>query len=338
MSSYAIFDDETGISSSVVLVDRPLPSFHPHLFSPHIWHLTAAGTAAAVSASLFHPLDCLRVRWQVASATNQNIWQFASHIVQREGFVHGLWRPGLAANTTGMALAASVRFGYYEMIRDSIKEATASNTSSKEGEKEYWHMVLAGLVCGAGAYSITTPLHLIKTRIQAERGRVDAVTGVYLTGSRVGEKPVITNLRSGFVHILQQGGIGSRGLFKGVLPLSYRGALFSSGQMMGYDGFKTVAKRNGHKDGVPLHICCSISASFFASLLSSPADMVVAKYMSSSSASRQSLGDCLRSIHQQPGGFWRGWPLNFCRLVPVMLTFSTVYEQLRQQAGLGYFD
>ena len=123
-------------------------------------HFLAAGTAAAISAGLYNPLDCLRCRWQVQETTEKTITEFGYRILKQEGLLNGLWRPGLAANMTGMAFASALRFGYYETVRDGL------SVEDKEGH----HIMFAGLLCGATAYFVTTPFHLIKTQIQAQSG------------------------------------------------------------------------------------------------------------------------------------------------------------------------
>ena len=270
-----------------------------------------AGTAASVSSFLYNPLDCLRIRWQVAASVPQTaesgLIQYGSQIVRTEGLVSGLWRPGLAANVSGMFLSAAIRFTCYEHIRDGIVAASADGTS-----KNGLHMTTAGLVCGAFAYFVTAPFHLLKTLRQAEPVRPDI---------NVADK------LSDFRNIL-----------RGSAPVSTRGALFTAGQMLGYDGLKSTAKAHGIEDGPYLHLISSIAASFGASALSAPADLVVARYMAMTS--QASLVHCVREIYDESGvrGFWRGWSVSFVRLTPVMITYSTVYEQLRYRSGLGYLN
>lgn len=202
MSSFVIVADP--FSSRVErehVVLRPI--------SPHILNSFAAGVAATLSSSLYNPLDCLRVRWQVLSPNRpgETILSFGVNIVRKEGLLDGLWRPGLAANALGMGLSSSIRFGCYEPVRNMLMA---------DNEKSYQHMVLAGLVTGSVGYVVTTPFHLLKTTIQAQQGRQDAK---------------IHNLVSGFRHIVTQKGLFS--LYKGAIPLSTRGALFTAGQLMG---------------------------------------------------------------------------------------------------------
>jgi hypothetical protein len=92
-----------------------------------------------------------------------------------------------------------------------------------------------------------------------------------------------------------------------------------------------------------LHVISSIAAAFGATVLSSPADFVSSRYMSSSS--EVSLMTVVKQIYVEHGrgihgilSFWRGSGLTFLRLTPGLLTFNTIYEQLRFQLGLGYLS
>ena len=338
------------IMSSYAIVADPYEQQHVVIHTPSrgMLNFMAAGSAAALSSSLYNPLDCLRVRWQVLPVTSSEtcLLSFGYEIVRREGFVNGLWRPGVGANAMGMGLSSGIRFGCYEPFRNALV--------GEDGEKSYEHMIAAGLVSGCMGYVITTPFHLLKTKIQAEMGS---------------SKPFATDFMSGVERIVGDQGFAS--LYRGAIPLSSRGALFTAGQLMGkslrcttlviaakiacllqsiltlmhisfhyvgYDGLKTIAKNSGYEDNVYLHIASGISASFCASFLSAPADLVMAKFMSSNS--KESLADCVKKIYVKNGviGFWRGWSLFFVRLTPSLLTYSTVYEQLRHNLGLGYFE
>jgi hypothetical protein len=172
-------------------------------------NFVAAGIAAALSSSLYNPLDCLKVRWQVLPATSgeKNLLMFGLKIVREEGLINGLWRPGLGANALGMGLSSGIRFGGYEPVRNALVG---------DSEKSYQHMILAGLITGSIGYIITTPLHLLKTTIQAEMGQ---------------KSPYVKDFVSGVQRIVGQGGLAS--LYRGAIPLSSRGALFTAGQLMG---------------------------------------------------------------------------------------------------------
>lgn len=286
----------------------------------------SAGTAAAFSASLYNGLDCLRVRWQVAGPQEATVGLvgFTTQIVRTEGLLAGLWGRGLLANGIGMGISGALRFGYYESVRDAL------GGEAKTGKG----MVVAGLVCGAGAYFVTTPFHLLKTMIQAEASAIGP-DGRYLTGPRTGKKPRVTGLVSGIRILFAEQGIS--GLWRGWVPLTARGATFTGGQLVGYDGFKTLAKAQGWEDGPVLHAAAGIVAAASATLTATPADCVMSRYMASGETQ---VSIIVRRIYSENGllAFWRGSSINFCRSCPVFLTYTAVYENMRHALGLGYFS
>jgi hypothetical protein len=171
----------------------------------------AAGASSYFTSGLYNPLDCLKVRWQMVPSSHslysEGIISFASHIIRTEGLFQGLWRPGLVGSSIGMGLTSSIRFGSYERVRDIITDGSNSNKSGV-------HMLMAGLICGSGAYFITTPFHLLKTKLQAEKS---------LSGHQTMTGIALTRIRD---H-------GFWSLWKGSIPISLRGACFTAGQMYG---------------------------------------------------------------------------------------------------------
>jgi hypothetical protein len=313
----------------------------------------SAGITAAFTSSLYNSLDCLRVRWQVSNIASSPIEhsshpqlrmiQFASRIIQTEGFINGLWRPGILANGIGMGTSGALRFGCYEIVRDALhdrhplhyQEAGQQQYETSSGtQKNGIKMALAGLSCGAFAYFVTAPFHLLKTMIQAERAMVGP-DGLYVDGPRAGKKPYVTGLISGMQRIVSDHGMV--GLWRGCLPLTVRGATFTGGQLVGYDGFKTMCKsKEIMEDGPLLHATAGVVAAACATLTATPADYTMSRYMASNETK---VSVIVRQIYMEGGiaGFWRGSAINFCRSTPVFLTYTALYEQLRRYFGLGYF-
>lgn len=296
--------------------------------------LLSGGIAASVTSSVYNSLDCLRVRWQTLPQTSKfehftsrGILYFTRCIVRHEGFVNGLCRPGVLVSAVAGSCSAGLRFGFYEHIRDTLFAPVAG------GDKSSTQMLLAGFTCGGVAYFFTTPLQVIKTKIQASQNS----TLYTMSGKKKSVSTCCSDVPTSLRAILRKEGF--LGLWKGASTVTARGALFSSGQMLGYDGFKTFCKSNEiMEDGVRLHVASSIVAACCSTALSTPADFVLARYVSSSSS--LTIIDCIRLIYRENGvvGFWRGSGLAFVRLCPVILSYTMLYEQLRKQFGLGYLS
>ena len=86
-------------------------------------NMLAGGTCAGLVTCVGNPLDALRVRWQVHTpGKDETIWRFGKHIVQKEGLVRGLWRPGIAANAIAIGLSSSIGYGFYPVVRDEVSQ------------------------------------------------------------------------------------------------------------------------------------------------------------------------------------------------------------------------
>jgi hypothetical protein len=54
----------------------------------------------------------LRIRWQVTPKSyGETMKSFAKQIIETEGFVNGLWRPGCLANGVGICVSSTIRMG-----------------------------------------------------------------------------------------------------------------------------------------------------------------------------------------------------------------------------------
>ena len=127
------------------------------------------------------------------------------------------------------------------------------------------------------------------------------------------------------------------GYWVGSTPLVVRGALLTAGQMGGYDGAKKAcAQRRLLSDGPVLHVFAATVAGFSAATLSAPADVLQTRMQSEGSSIRAAAAAVMRSAGAR--GFFRGWSANVLRLIPTFVVGSTIYEQCRLAAGLGYMS
>lgn len=280
------------------------------------------------------------------NSTRGGILGYFFDIVKHEGLYHGLWKPGLFPSVAGMAISSGIRFGTYEVLRDDVVPLFVGAGQAEGNEsKKISHVAIAACSAGTLAYIVTAPFQLIKTMIQANKEKSMMMKRRASLAS-VPNKPrtQIKNFSQGiFVLLSSKDGLST--LWKGTVPLASRGALLTIGQMLGYDGTKTIAKEYyGYQDAPPLHILSSITASFLASAFSAPVDLVFSKYAASLSNKRikqnASITEICTKVIKEDGifGLWKGSHIAFLRLVPVCLTYSMLYEQARFYLGIGYFS
>ena len=82
-------------------------------------NMLAGGSCAGFVTLVGNPLDCLRVRWQVhRPLRSETIWMFGQQIVRNEGFVRGLWLPGIITNGAAIAMSSAIGYGFYPVVRD----------------------------------------------------------------------------------------------------------------------------------------------------------------------------------------------------------------------------
>ena len=285
--------------------------------------LGAAGFAGGLSVAIMNPLDTLKVRYQVATEPGA-MRGFAGQIIRQEGLWRGLWLPGVNANFWGIGVSSVGRVGCYPYVRDGLLKAVGAT------EKNAGVMFVAGLLAGAVGYLVSSPVYQVKTLAQAEAGLLE--NGVFATGASVGQAPRYASLVQGLGTLKRDGH-----LWRGAGALVVRGALLSAGMQVGYDGFKTWAKRRGVlEDGPVLHGLAACAGGVGAGICATPADVVMTRYQASSTY-RSAVG-AAADILRKDGvlAFYRGFTPFVVRLGPVFLISLPLTEQIRRLAGLGY--
>ena len=310
-------------------------------------NLLASGLSGAVSITVLNPLDCLRVRWQASSSGKQSeatgLLGFARRIGSHEGWWRGLMLPGLSANVMAVTVCNSLRFASYPVLRDSMNAALHSGD-----DKFLVGSFAASLLAGAASYAAASPFYLQKTKLQGLSGLVNwkggggrGAASYRETGRSVPYQSLAQSLR----ETLAFEGRGLAGLWRGTGVLVVRGSCLSVGQLVGYDQFKTVAKRQlgAGADGPALHVVASVSSAFWAATLSIPLDVVMARYQTAPESSPfRAAGPwgCTREVLRRDGAaaFFRGWLPMFARLAPMYILGTTIFEQSRRLMGVAYFD
>lgn len=134
----------------------PLPASSP----PAITHLTAGLTAEAISAVFWVPMEVVKQRAQVRQG---EISAAGSRVIVRDL----VRREGVRALFSGYGLTLGV-FGPYAMVYFVMYERF--KLLAGEGERRLGTGIVAACAAGAGAIAgaVTTPLDVVKTRIQTQ--------------------------------------------------------------------------------------------------------------------------------------------------------------------------
>lgn len=325
-------------------------------------NMVAAAVAGGVQIGLFNPLDCLRIRFQVAATTelstasasaSPSALEFTRQIIRTEGWWWGLHRPGLLINCAAVATSQGLRIGLYPSIRQILSphpiaiipngisngHANANANGTASGGTDCCTdgvtppppsaMVLGGLLSGVIGYWLTAPLFLLKVRAHAatqlRSTRAATSRGAPSTAERTRRAPErVVRPRK-----LREYWLGSSALV-------IRGALLTTGQVVGYDGTKWLSRRHEWlRDGPLLHATAAVVGGVGAASCSAPADVVQTRLQIVGGSG--AVG-CAAQIFQEAGvrGFFRGWGMSVARLCPTFVIGSTVYEQGRRLMGLDY--
>lgn len=326
--------------------------------SEFLLNLGAMGASSGLSMAFLNPLDTLRLRWQVASTSSAGagLFPFGRRIVALEGAFRGLVRPGLGANVLSVGACNALKYAAYPIIRDTL-----SSTHDGEAGEGVGAMVAASMMSGAMGYAAFAPLYLTKTKLQTLLGTVGP-DGRYLDGPRRGHLPahrsLTQSLRASFreasaaLRSASHGGAHGGGAIAtlrslcalwdcgGTTLLVFRGAAISCGQLTFYDLTKRASKRRGVEEGPLLHMGASVVAAFWATTLSLPFDVLLAKWSIASKQEKEqgAWGVARRTLAREgPRILVRGWLPMFSRLTPLYMAGSTMFEQIRIACGSGYY-
>lgn len=329
--------------------------FHLDNVPKVVREMSAASTAMAVTSVAFNPLDVMKTKiqtqGQLANGTDvsltlyKNVRHCGRTLLAEQGFVRGLWLPGLTASVARDVINGGIRIGLYPTFVTGINDACSGCCVSipSLGIK-----LLAGWCTGMVGAIAGNPTDLIKIRLQAESGCIER--GVYTTGLYKG---VVPSYRSAFhacTQILNTEGI--QGLFRGCTANIARAALVTSGQMASYDETKVCLTKLAHTCGIgflgdesiKVPIASAVSG-VVAATMAAPADLVRSRVMDACRAGEgrdryYGAIDCVVKTIRYEGVFalWRGWVPAYMRLGPQFIVAFPLMELLRIQVfGLKPF-
>jgi len=247
------------------------------------------------------PLDMIKVRMQTSSE-KRTIINTGLDIVRREG-VRSFWR-GIGPSIARGFFFGGARFGLYTPIKHLV--------STSKDKPNFTEKLLAGSLSGGLSSAITSPIELLKTRMQSRNdsmGLIEMVRG-----------------------IIHKHGIA--GLWKGSVPSLLRSSLLTASQCAVYDESKRViTRRIQMKEGVTLHVLASLLSGLITTTITNPLDVIKTRMFVDGS---QSITSCARDVYRRHGlrGFMIGWNASYIRLGPQTTIIFVVAEFLRKIAGL----
>jgi hypothetical protein len=185
-------------------------------------HLAAGLVAEAASCVLWVPIDVIKVRMQVQKKSPSsrrlytNAFDSMRHIVRTEG-LHGLYR-GYGATLTTFGPFSGLYFVIYEKLKSLASTTTtttttttlplpsspSSSSSSTSSSLSSSSLVICASLAAAAASFLTSPLDLIRLRMQVSR-EIEAKNDQ----NKLNYKSVASGLSS----IISEEGM--RGLFRG---------------------------------------------------------------------------------------------------------------------------
>lgn len=276
----------------------------------------SGGMANAAASAILNPMDVAKVRAQLRNIS----LSAALRSMYSEGGAIGLWSPGLLASCLRELLSSGPRAGFYvptrEFIIDVLSSSSTSSSARDDVASSFSVKCLAAMTTGTLGSLIANPIDVVKIRLMANPNAYP---------STLSALPQIAAVE------------GIRGLYKGVLPSTLRGAFIAAGELATYDHTKSHLKTVAMlPEGFVLHSLASLITGIVAATVAAPFDIVKTRVMNSSANQRplQIFIDIIRK--EGPRTLFRGWLPSYLRLGPHAMICFPMFEQLRRLLGLSY--
>jgi len=169
-----------------------------------IKRLICGGCAGITSVTFTYPLDIIRTRLSIQSASFATLekaegklpgmWATGVKMYKTEGGIKGLYR-GIIPTVAGVAPYVGLNFMVYESVREYFTEP---------GEKNpvWYRKLAAGAISGAVAQTCTYPFDVLRRRFQ-----INSMSGMGYQYKSIGDAIKTILVQEGFL-----------GLYKGIVP------------------------------------------------------------------------------------------------------------------------
>lgn len=283
--------------------------------------LMTSGVSVSTANTATNPLDVVKVRLQLQKTVALDgvrapgMVAIGTGIVRDEG-VLALWK-GMGPSLARGLFHGGLRLGLYTPIKNAVVASwPAQKTANSTGSGMLYQKILAGSLSGGIASAITSPMELVKTRLQA-------ASSESLTASAV--------IRG----VVEKQGVA--GLWNGAMPGLVRAAVLTAAQCATYDEVKTTVKSvTGWTDHAGTHLLSSMIAGLVTTTATNPLDVIKTHMFMGRDKQKLGIFQTASKVLRNDGvmGFMKGWSASYARLGPHTVIMFLTAEQLRPLMGL----
>lgn len=289
-------------------------------------HLYAGVSGGVISTLVLHPLDLVKIRFQVyegVSGTSSSrpayngIIHAMRSIVQNSGIV-GLYQ-GVTPNVWGAGVSWGLYFFFYNSMKTWMQEG---DTKKNLGAGR--HMLIAS-AAGFATLSLTNPIWVTKTRLclQYEQSSADAKCQPAQQQYR--------GMMDALIKIYKMEGV--RGLYKGFVP-GILGISHGALQFMAYEEMKTVYNQYRKQPldtrlGSGEYIVFAALSKMFSAVLTYPYQVLRSR-LQDQHRQYDGVMDVVRQIIRYEGwlAFYKGMGPCLLRVTPACAITFLVYENV----------
>ncbi|ORX62711.1 mitochondrial carrier [Hesseltinella vesiculosa] len=294
--------------------------------SPHMDQALAGFTAGMISTTFTHPLDMIKIRFQVDASkrSDKRPWLGGTirsfrNIMSNEGGIAGLYR-----GVTPSALGAAASWGFYFWGYSFIKKHM---TKDEHGKLQAWQHMVASTEAGAVTAILTNPIWVIKTRMCTT---TRTTPGAY------------QSFLQGFYRLVTEEGL--RGMYRGMVPALF-GVSHGGIQFMAYEEMKKWRNERRHASGetaksewnaqlsTPEYLVMATSSKIVAAVTTYPYQVLRSRLQNRETRDEyRGVVDCIRKIKSVEGmrGFYKGLAPSVIRVLPGTCITFLVYENMTQ--------
>jgi solute carrier family 25 folate transporter 32 len=272
-------------------------------------HLVAGILSGVISSFLLHPLDVLKVRFQVQDGVvnalrYRSVLGAVRDVHAAEG-VRGFYR-GVSPALLGSGLSWGLYFYFYEACKRRLREGGGGGGAPLTSVQ----LAYAAWEGGTITCLCTNPVWLVKTRMQLQTGG----SGGY------------ASMAHAFSSIVREE--GPQGLYRGLAPallLTLHGVV----QFVTYEALKVRLA----SDSDAALLCAGVLSKVAAVTLTYPYQVTKSRLQQRFAGAPEYTGllDCLAKTWRRERfqGFYRGFVTNLLRVAPSSALTLLLYERVR---------